>query len=342
MPTLNPPDPRICAIAERRRDAGFFYAVRTTGVYCRPGCGARLPRPQNIVFYATTAAAEAGGFRPCRRCRPDRPESSTITAACRMIEAAESPPSLAALAAQAGLSPFHFHRLFKAATGVTPKAYAQAERARRLQAALRETASVTEAIYAAGYNAPGRFYAAAPGTLGMAPRQFRHGGAGEDIIFATAPCALGFLLVARTAKGICAIALGDDAQALQAAFRGKFPHAAISGAPSFARLVAQVASLVETPSAPSGLPLDIRGTAFQHRVWAALQNIPAGQTASYSQIAETIGAPRAARAVAAACAANTLAVAIPCHRAIRADGGHAGYRWGMDRKQALLAGESAG
>ncbi|BAU93295.1 methylated-DNA-protein-cysteine methyltransferase [Methylorubrum populi] len=331
------------------RDAGFdgrfVYAVRSTGVYCRPGCPSRAARPENLSFHADPAQAEAAGFRPCRRCRPSEPalfdqQAERITRACRLIEAAQMPPSLDALARAAGLSPFHFHRTFKAVTGVTPAAYAQAHRAARAADSLAEGKSVTESVYAAGYGAPSRFYADGAERLGMSPSAFRKGGAGERIAFAIDSCALGRVLVAATERGICAILLGDDEEALRRDLAARFPKAAIVGGDAaFAATVAAVVRLVEAPVSAFDLPLDIGGTAFQQRVWQALRRIPAGSTATYADIARAIGAPAAVRAVAMACGANALAVAIPCHRVVRSDGALSGYRWGTARKAALLARE---
>jgi AraC family transcriptional regulator of adaptative response/methylated-DNA-[protein]-cysteine methyltransferase len=272
---------------------------------------------------------------------PESP-AAKIAAACRAIEAAESAPSLAALARAAGLSAFHFHRLFKAVTGVTPKSYATAARGHRARAALAEAGTVTEAIYDAGFNSSGRFYEQSGALLGMTPTAFRAQGAGERITFALGQCRLGAILVARSEKGICAISLGDDPDALLRALQDRFPAAELAGGDAqFERLVALVVGFVEAPATGLDLPLDIRGTAFQQRVWQALRAIPAGQTASYAEIAAAIGAPKAVRAVASACAANTLAVAIPCHRVVRQDGALSGYRWGVERKRALLAREAA-
>ncbi|MFD6319785.1 bifunctional DNA-binding transcriptional regulator/O6-methylguanine-DNA methyltransferase Ada [Methylorubrum populi] len=330
---------------DARFDGRFVYAVRSTGVYCRPGCPSRAARPENLSFHADPAEAEAAGFRPCRRCRPDEPalseqQAEKITRACRLIEAAETPPSLDALARAAGLSPFHFHRTFKAVTGVTPKAYAQAHRAGRAADSLAAGESVTGSLYAAGYGAPSRFYADGAERLGMSPSAYRKGGAGERIAFATAPCALGLVLVAATGRGICAILLGDEAEALRRDLAARFPRAEIAaGDENFAATVAEVVRLIEAPGAGFALPLDIGGTAFQQRVWQALRAIPAGATATYADIARAIGAPAAVRAVAMACGANALAVAIPCHRVVRSDGALSGYRWGTARKAALLARE---
>jgi AraC family transcriptional regulator of adaptative response/methylated-DNA-[protein]-cysteine methyltransferase len=333
---------------DRAADNTFVYSVRTTGVYCRPSCAARLPRRENVAFHATCADAERAGFRPCKRCRPNEPaladqQAAAVARACRLIEEAEEAPSLAVLAQAAGLSRFHFHRVFKAVTGVTPKAYAAAHRGKRLRAELTQGGTVTEAIYGAGFNSSGRFYAAAPDLLGMTPTQFRAGGSGNVIRFAVGECSLGAILVAATERGVCAIELGDDADALVRELQDRFPHAELTGGDAeFEALVAHVVGFVEAPGVGLALPLDLRGTAFQQRVWQALRAIPAGTTVSYGELARRIGAPRAVRAVAGACAANTLAVAIPCHRVVRTDGALSGYRWGVARKRALLAREAGG
>jgi AraC family transcriptional regulator, regulatory protein of adaptative response / methylated-DNA-[protein]-cysteine methyltransferase len=333
---------------DRRADGLFFYSVRTTGVYCRPSCGARRARPENVRFHRSAAAAEAAGFRPCKRCRPDvahlaSRQDEAVAAACRRIEAEDEMPSLAALAQASGLSRFHFHRVFKAATGVTPMAYAAQCRARRVQRELSRTGTVTEAIYAAGFNSNGRFYATSTARLGMTPRDFRLGGRGAAIGYAIGSCSLGTILVAATGKGVCAISFGDDAEALERDLRRRYASAAISPADeSFRETVATIVSAVETPARGLDLPLDVQGTAFQTRVWQALCEIPSGATASYAEVARRIGQPEAARAVAAACAANRIALAIPCHRAVRSDGALAGYRWGVERKRTLLAREAGG
>jgi len=329
---------------DRRADGRFYYSVATTGVYCRPSCGARLPRRENVAFHATTDDAEKAGFRPCKRCRPDETDrqAAAVAQACRLIEQAETPPSLAELAGAVGISQFHFHRVFKAATGVTPKAYSDAERARRMRVALNKKDTVTEAIYDAGFNSNGRFYAAAPGRLGMTPTRFRAGGDGETVRFAIGQTSLGAILVAATDKGIVAIQFADEPDVLLRDLQDRFPKAQLVGGDAeFERLVARVVGSVENPSAGFDLPLDVRGTAFQQRVWQALRDIPAGATASYSDIARRLGAPEAVRAVAGACAANDIAVAIPCHRVVRNDGALSGYRWGVARKQALLNREAA-
>ena len=328
-------------------DGAFVYSVRTTGVYCRPNCAARPARRENVAFHDSIEAAQAAGFRPCKRCKPDQAplaerHAALVAEACRTIEAAEEPPTLEALAERAQMSSFHFHRVFKAATGVTPKAYADARRAERVRQALGETRTVTEAIYDAGFNSGGRFYEQAGKVLGMTPSRFRAGGEQAVIRFAIGECSLGSILVAATDKGVCAILLGDDPQALVHDLQDRFDRAdLVGGDAGFEELVAKVLGLVEHPGLGHDLPLDVRGTAFQQRVWQALQAIPAGTTASYAQIAERIGRPSAVRAVAQACKNNALAVAIPCHRVVRTDGSLSGYRWGVQRKQALLDREAA-
>ncbi len=340
---------RWAAVQQRdaAADGAFWYSVRTTGVYCRPGCPSRRPRRENVQFHASPAAAERAGYRPCRRCRPDTGgagarQAEAIARACRLIEAAETPPPLERLAGEAGLSPWHFHRLFKSLTGVTPRAYAEARRARRMRDSLATATTVTEAAYAAGYNSSGRFYAATDGALGMTPGAFRAGGRGVAIRFAVGQCSLGAILVAATGKGVCAIALGDDPDALVRDLQERFPEAELLGGdPDFEHLVATAVGLVETPGRAVDLPLDVRGTAFQRRVWQVLREIPAGTTLTYTDVARRIGRPTAARAVATAIASNTLAVAIPCHRVVRTDGTLSGYRWGVARKRALLRREAA-
>lgn len=338
---------RWAALASRdpAADGRFVYAVRSTGVYCRPSCPARPARRENVSFHPTGEAARAAGFRPCLRCRPDEPSQAerhgrAIARACRLIEGAETPPGLDALARAAGLSAYHFHRVFKRVTGVTPKAYADARRAARVASGLQGAGTVTQAVYEAGYNAPSRFYAGSAARLGMTPTAYRRGGAGTAIRFAVGACALGAILVAATEIGVCAILLGDDPDALARDLQDRFPRAAITGGDAgFEALVARVVGFVEAPRASFDLPLDIGGTAFQQRVWEALRAIPAGGTATYTQIAAAIGQPAAVRAVALACGANAHAVAIPCHRVVRSDGSLSGYRWGVARKRALLARE---
>jgi AraC family transcriptional regulator of adaptative response/methylated-DNA-[protein]-cysteine methyltransferase len=342
-------DPRWTAVTTRddAADGTFLYSVRTTGVYCRPSCAARTPNPKNVAFHATAAAARAAGFRPCLRCKPDEPplaerHAAIAARACRSIEAAEAEPSLAALAREAGLSPHHFHRLFKAAVGLTPRDYAAAHRAGQVRHNLTRTQTVTEAFHDAGYSSSSRFYEQSDALLGMTPGDYRAGGAGAQIAFAVGQTSLGAILVARSDKGVCAILMGDDPDALLRDLQDRFPKARLTGGDAgFEALVAQVVGLIEAPRLGLDLPLDVRGTAFQRRVWRALQSIPPGRTASYAEIAAVIGAPAAVRAVAGACAANALAVVIPCHRVVRRDGALSGYRWGVERKRALLAREAA-
>ena len=269
--------------------------------------------------------------------------ATLVAQACRRIEHAEQPPSLHDLAGTSSLSPHHFHRVFKAVTGLTPKAYAQAHRATSVRRQLaRKRGTVTDAIFEAGFNANSRFYASADAMLGMKPAQYRAGGADARIEFALGQCSLGAILVARSQRGVCAISLGDDPDALLRELQDRFPRAELVGGDAdFERLVAQVVGLIEAPNLGIHLPLDVRGTAFQQRVWQALQQIPVGETASYAQVAQRIGAPKSVRAVAQACASNTLAVAIPCHRVVRSDGALSGYRWGVERKRALLLRERA-
>lgn len=343
-------DPRWRSVTQRdtTADGSFFYAVRTTGVYCRPSCPSRTAKPENVTFFVTRADAEAAGFRPCRRCRPDEPgtgerEAGIAAAACRFIDEAETAPTLAVLAEHVGLSPAHFHRLFKRVTGITPREYGKERRSQRVRAGLAAGANVTRALYDAGYNASSRFYADAQEVLGMTPTEFRAGGGDTTVHFAIGQCSLGAILVARSAKGVCSIAFGDDPELLAKDLQDRFPRAELVGDdPDFERLVAQVVGFVEAPGIGFDLPLDVRGTAFQQRVWRALRDIPAGRTATYAEVATAIGEPKAVRAVAGACGANTLAVAIPCHRVVRTDGSLSGYRWGVERKRALLDRERAG
>ena len=327
-------------------DGRFFYSVATTGIYCRPSCPARSPKRGHVRFHDSAREAEAAGFRPCKRCKPGAPplieqHAAKVREACRLIETADETPSLDDLAASVGLSPYHFHRIFKAVLGVTPKAYATAHRHRRVRDALGKSATVTQAIYDAGFNSNGRFYATSSEVLGMTPSQFRAGGADAEIKFAIGASSLGLVLIAASDKGVCAISFGDDPDGLARDLKKQFPRARlVGGDPAFEQLAAKVIAFVEDPRVDLDLPLDIRGTAFQHRVWDALRRIPAGSTASYAGIAKAIGAPKAVRAVARACASNRIAVAIPCHRVIGSDGSLTGYAGGIERKRALLAKEA--
>jgi len=342
-------NPRWAIIVARdpRSDGKFYYAVKTTGVYCRPSCAARTPRPENVTFYSSTKGAENAGFRACKRCRPNGAslaveQARRVGELCQFLERVEPTPSLEELAKRAGWSVYHLHRVFRAVTGLTPKAYAAGRRAERVRGKLGQSRTVTEAIYDAGYNSSGRFYEEANGVLGMTPRTFRAGGARAEIRFAVGECSLGSILVAASARGVCAILLGNDPAKLTRDLEDRFPRAELVGGDAdFERLVARVVGMIEAPKVGFDLPLDVRGTAFQERVWRALRKIPAGSTATYTEIAKRIGVPKAVRAVARACGANPLAVAIPCHRVVRADGDISGYRWGVERKRALLRRERA-
>src|SRR6202140_411125 len=354
--TLTPPEPRTSTLPsvaddprwarivarDKTADGHLWYSVSTTGVYCRPSCPSRLANPKNVQLHDNLASAKATGFRPCRRCNPDglsiEVENAALAAkACRIIEESEEEPSLEELAKAVGRSPSYFHRTFKAATGVTPKEYAAANRAAKVRNGLASGSSVTEAIYDAGYNSSGRFYEKSTDMLGMTPTQFKAGGANEEIRFALGQTSLGAILVASSERGVASILLGNDPDALLRQLQDRFPKAKLIGADrDYEALVARVVGLVEFPQIGLDLPLDVRGTAFQRRVWQALREIPVGQTVSYMEIAQRIGSPKAVRAVAGASAANNLAVAIPCHRVVRNDGTLSGYAWGIDRKKALL------
>jgi len=344
-------DEQVWWEAVLKKDAGmdgaFYYAVTTTGVYCRPSCPSRTANPKNVQLHDTLESARATGFRPCRRCNPDglsieAENAALVVKACRLIEEMEEEPSLDALADAVCLSPGYFHRMFKAATGLTPKDYAAADRANKVRESLVAGNSVTEAIYDAGFNSSGRFYEKSTGMLGMTPSQYRAGGANEEIRFAVGQTFLGAILVASSTKGVAAILLGDDAAALLRDLQDRFPKAClIGGDKEYEAMVARVVGFVEAPELGLDLPLDVRGTAFQQRVWRALQEIPVGATVTYAELAQRIGASKSARAVAAACAANKLAVAIPCHRVIRTDGSVSGYAWGVERKRTLLDREAS-
>lgn len=330
------------------QDGGFVYAVRTTGIYCRPSCPARRARRENVRFFDACPAAEAAGFRPCRRCTPNGPSlaerhATAVAHACRLIAASKTPLTTEQLARAVGMSPFAFHRHFKAVAGVTPAAWRAGLKAEKMRDALAASDRVTAAIYDAGFSSSSRFYEKSDAMLGMTPTAFREGGKDAHIRFCIARCALGALLVGASERGVCAISMGDDPEELIRTFQDRFPNARLVGDdPEFDACVAQAVTLVENPAAKVNLPLDVRGTAFQQRVWQALRAVPAGETATYAEIAHRIGQPGAARAVARACAANPLAVATPCHRIVRTDGAISGYRWGVARKQALLAREADG
>ena len=360
--TLTPPEPRTSTLPsvaddprwarivarDKTADGHLWYSVATTGVYCRPSCPSRLANPKNVQLHDSLASAKATGFRPCRRCNPNglsiEAENAALAArACRIIEESEEEPSLEELAKAVGRSPSYFHRTFKVATGVTPKEYAAANRAAKVRHGLASGSSVTEAIYDAGFNSSGRFYEKSTDMLGMTPSKYRAGGANEEIKFAVGQTSsLGAILVASTKKGVAAILLGDDPEDLVRNLQDRFPNARLIGADrDYEALVAQVVGFVEAPRLGLNLPLDVRGTAFQERVWKVLQEVPVGATVSYAEVARRIGTPKSVRAVAAACAANKLAVAIPCHRVIRNDGSLSGYAWGVDRKRILLDREAS-
>lgn len=342
-------DPRWARIVARDKsaDGHLWYSVTTTGIYCRPSCPSRTANPKNVTLHDTIESARATGFRPCKRCNPeglslDSENAALVAKACRLIEECEEEPSLEELAAAVDRSPSYFHRVFKASTGLTPKAYASANRAKKVREGLDTGASVTEAIYDAGFNSSGRFYEKSTGMLGMTPTQYRAGGANEEIKFAVGQSYLGAILVASSTKGVASILLGDDPDELVRNLQDRFPKARLIGMDrEYEALIARVCGFVENPSIGLDLPLDVRGTAFQRRVWQALQEIPVGERVSYSEIARRIGSPNATRAVAGACAANNLAVAIPCHRVVRNDGALSGYAWGVDRKRAILDREAS-
>jgi AraC family transcriptional regulator, regulatory protein of adaptative response / methylated-DNA-[protein]-cysteine methyltransferase len=333
-------DPRWARVLARDRsaDGQFWYSVATTGVYCRPSCPSRTANPRNVGLHGSLTDAKATGFRPCKRCNPDGPSAdiertAIVAKACRLIEESEGTPSLKALAQAASLSTSHFHRLFKSVTGLTPKDYAEAHQASRVRDGLARGRSVTEAMHDAGFNSSGRFYEKSRDMLGMTPTQYRAGGANEEIRFAVGQSPLGAILVASSDKGVASILIGDDPDELVRDLQDRFPKARlVGGDKEYVSMVVRVISFVEMPQIGLNLPLDVRGTAFQRRVWQALQAIAAGQRSSCSEIARRFGAPRAVRAVAIACAANNIAVAIPCNRVVRNDGALSGHAWGVERE----------
>ncbi len=330
-------------------DGAFVYAVRTTGIYCRPTCPSRRPRRENTAFFSLPEAAEQAGFRACRRCHPEQatlrdPQVGLVQRVCRAIAAnPEEPPTLASLSAAVNLSPFHLQRTFKRVMGITPRQYAEACRVGRLKDELRKGEAVTSALYGAGYGSASRLYESAPARLGMTPAVYRRGGSGMRIHYTVVPCPLGLLLVAATERGVCAITLGDSDESLVAALTREYPAATIAGdASGLDSAVEAIIRHLHGQEPHLDLPLDVQATAFQWRVWEALRAIPYGSTRSYGEIARAIGQPTAARAVAQACATNRVALAIPCHRVVREDGEVGGYRWGVARKRTLLAQEQAG
>jgi AraC family transcriptional regulator of adaptative response/methylated-DNA-[protein]-cysteine methyltransferase len=321
----------------------FWFAVTTTGVYCRPTCRSRRPLRKNVRFFDSPEAAESAGFRPCKRCQPRQAAPSlqseyaqAIEQACALIQHGDPAPTLSELAAAAGMSRYHFQRVFKGRTGVSPKQYAMAVRHQRAAQTLQTADSVTTALYDAGYASGGHFYTESADALGMTPGAYRGGAAGETIRYGLATCYLGWVLAAATGRGLCAIELGDDPDKLVDALHARFPNAEVMHDLAFNDWMAQIIAFLDAPEHGLALPLDIQGTAFQRRVWAALREIPAGSTLSYTELATRIGKSSAVRAVAGACAANKLAVAIPCHRVVRQNGELSGYRWGIERKRQLL------
>ncbi|MEM1020057.1 MAG: bifunctional transcriptional activator/DNA repair enzyme AdaA [Sphingomonadales bacterium] len=327
--------------------APTYFGVITTGIYCRPHCPARPPLIENVRIFKSLAEAEAAGMRPCKRCRPRAADGDPIvervTRACHIIAAGETAPRLAQLGALFGLSGPQFQRSFTAVLGLSPQAYWAALRKARLANTLQSAPTITQALYEAGFGSAARFYASAAQLLGMSPAQYRSGGQGETVIFTLAQVTLGWLLIAATGKGVCMLALGDRPEPLLEQLQTQFAQAQLAqGNPDFDAWCEAAIATVEEPARARDLPLDIRGTAFQQRVWKALQRIPPGETRTYADIAAAVGAPSASRAVGTACGANPLAVAIPCHRVLRGDGGLGGYRWGLARKKALLSKEKAG
>ncbi len=328
-------------------DGAFFYGVKTTRIYCRPACASRLPNRENVLFFDSYTAAENAGFRACKRCQPQinlprQQKVEMIANICKQIESSEDSISLEKLATTAGFSPFHFQRLFKEIVGISPKQYEMALRAKKVRHELAGNSSITQAVYNAGFRASSSFYNQATEILGMQPMDYRKGGTGVTIRYAVKPSDLGWVLVAATEGGICAIQFSDDSKTAIAQLQECFPKALFSANdPEFDRWVEEVIAFIKTPQPELNLPLDIQGTVFQQKVWQALRAIPLGKTASYAEIAQRLGNPKAVRAVARACATNNIAVAIPCHRVVGSNGSLTGYRWGIDRKQALLAIEAA-
>ncbi|MBL9114243.1 MAG: bifunctional DNA-binding transcriptional regulator/O6-methylguanine-DNA methyltransferase Ada [Verrucomicrobiaceae bacterium] len=342
-------DERYAAVVGRllEADGHFVYAVTTTGIFCRPSCSAKTALRKNVRFFVTPVDAHRAGFRACKRCQPDGESldehySKMVAKACHRLDQCERLPALNELAVQCGMSRFHFQRIFKRVIGITPGQYHAAKRAERVRSGLTKKQSVTEAILDAGFANTAHFHSTISQQLGMKAKTYRSGGRGENIRYAMGDCTLGKVLVASSERGICAILLGDQPNPLVDDLRERFPEADIQeGDSAFTQMVEAVIRHVDTPNQTFDLPLDIRGTAFQQRVWRALMTIPPGTTATYSQLADLIGSPAAVRAVAGACAANALAVVVPCHRIVRSDGNLSGYRWGVKRKAALLAAEGA-
>jgi AraC family transcriptional regulator, regulatory protein of adaptative response / methylated-DNA-[protein]-cysteine methyltransferase len=334
---------RWAAVLSRdpRFDQQFVYAVRSTGIYCRPSCPSRRPRPEQVTFFGAPGEAEQAGFRACHRCHPDRDGTATqdvVARVCRYLENhGQRQVSLEELSRISGYSAFHLQRMFKKVMGISPRQYAAGHRLQDLKSRLREGYNVTAATYEAGYGSSSRIYEAANGRLGMTPATYGRGGAGMDIRYAIAASPLGRVLVAATERGVCTVQFAESDRKLQGSLRAEFPAATIR--PAGADLRAWVQEVIRAAAGREphpGVPLDLRCTAFQRQVWEALLRIPFGSTRSYQQVAADIGQPRAARAVARACATNPVAVLIPCHRVVRGSGEMGGYRWGTERKQKLL------
>lgn len=337
---LQPDDAMRTAFADRDRawDGRFVVAVTSTGIYCRPSCPARRPLPENTRFFAGNAEAEAAGFRPCKRCRPDEVtrDRAAVELAIQLLRDAGDPLPLAQLAQEVGYSPTHFQRVFKRATGLSPAVYSRALRGERAREALSEGGSVTTAIYKAGFSAPSRFYDTMEGRLGMAPSAWTQGGKGVTIRYAVVETTFGPMLVAATDKGVCRLSFSEGRAELEA----RFPHAELAeGGPTFGDLLRRVIDAVENPGTGQDIPLDVQGTAFQQQVWAELRKIPPGETRSYAQIAAAAGKPKAVRAAGSANGANDVAVLIPCHRVVRSDGSVGGYAYGSEIKRELLSRE---
>jgi AraC family transcriptional regulator of adaptative response/methylated-DNA-[protein]-cysteine methyltransferase len=350
MPTLPPPDTMYAAVTanDAAFDDVFVYAVTSTGIFCRPSCASRDPKPSNVAYFATSDEASAAGYRPCKRCQPTQATPDTaaslVAQVCAYIEAnlTTADLSLDALAAHVGYSPYHLQRTFKAVTGVSPKVYADGLRMSHFKGAVREGRSVTDAIYGAGYSSSSRLYDRVAAELGMTPTEYGEGGTGQTIVYATAPCPLGVLLVAGTARGLCSVQLGDDTDALVAALASDYPAASlVAGAAPLESAVEAILAHIAGNLPHLDLPLDVQATAFQRQVWDALRRIPYGETRSYAQVAAMIGKPTASRAVGSACGANPVALVVPCHRVTRANGDTGAYRWGAARKKALLNTERA-
>jgi AraC family transcriptional regulator, regulatory protein of adaptative response / methylated-DNA-[protein]-cysteine methyltransferase len=343
----NADERRWYAIVQREQDAdgSFFYGVKTTGVFCRPGCPSRLPNRENVEFFSNSREAQSAGYRPCMRCNPssnskNEEKEQIIIQACRSIVQSNGPLKLRDLAEGAGISPYHFHRLFKKIVGITPKQYASSHQADRFRECLKSSRSITDAIYCAGFSSSSGAYSKKRDHLAMKPGDYRAGGAGIIIHYGLAQCNFGWLIVAITDRGICAVEFGDDPAVLPQQVQSRFPKAHLEQAGSgFVDLIRDVVEFVNAPQESFNLPLDIRGTAFQQKVWSVLRHIKPGQTLSYTDVAENIGKPTAVRAVATACASNKLAVVIPCHRVISKDGTISSYRWGIERKKRLLESE---